>query len=104
MAVHSRLKKAFRTLFGPRFTFSEAVLKYLQPSGIKSAFREQVKFNHPDIARNEEEKVLYSQKFQILYDAYRTLLDYKISQSSAASKTIQVLSEGKGPYRGYCDA
>jgi hypothetical protein len=89
MAVNPRLKQAFHTLFGPRFTFSEAVLNYLQPSGIKSAFREQAKICHPDKARSELEKSVLSRRFQAIYNAYRTLLDYKKNQSSVFPKTIQ---------------
>ena len=82
LVYRNDVKKAFRILFGQQITYSEAVLNYIQPSGIKSAFREQVKMIHPDQAVKEgisEDEA--SIKFQELYDAYRLLLEIKTGKT-----------------------
>ena len=42
------LLNACRTLFGKEVNLSHEFLYYLQPSGAKTAFRNQAKAHHPD--------------------------------------------------------
>lgn len=73
-----QIRRAFRLLFGPQMTFSDDVLNYIQPSGIKSAFRAQVKLKHPDLADREERSPgEMTEEFRTLYDAYRLLMELK---------------------------
>ena len=105
------IKKAFFTLFGPQITFSDAVLNYIQPSGIKSAFREQVKVFHPDLAaKGGISEAEAKTKFQELYSAYRLLLDMKTSRMShtffkhctatSTTGTHRQYAQGKAPGSG----
>lgn len=70
--------KACRTLFGPEVTLSQEFLRYLQPSGVKSAYRQKVKETHPDSfagldSRMQREK---TGMFQELVAAYETVSDF----------------------------
>jgi hypothetical protein len=46
---YDRLFDACRELFGPDIETCPAFLDYLQPSGVKSAFRRKAKETHPDV-------------------------------------------------------
>jgi curved DNA-binding protein CbpA len=42
------LLSAYRVLFGPDATLNRGFLWYLQPTGVKTAYRERAKESHPD--------------------------------------------------------
>lgn len=52
---------ACRTLFGPEVNLSLDFLGYLQPGGVKAAFRERAKQNHPDLFAGHAPEVQYRQ-------------------------------------------
>jgi hypothetical protein len=89
--TREQIREAFRILFGSQITFSDAVLNYLQPSGIKSAFREQVKRKHPDTADlTVRTPVEISEEFHSLYEAYRLLMDLKSHRFRRMERKEQV--------------
>lgn len=89
MVTREKIQEAFRILFGTQITFSDAVLNYIQPSGIKSAFREQVKRKHPDTADQEGNPSLdASAEFRTLYEAYRLLMDLKLQRFRRVERPI----------------
>jgi hypothetical protein len=71
------LANACFLLFGPLFHFSEETLNYLQPKGIKKAYREKAKLYHPDtsILKNQTINDL-SVLFNELNNAYKLLLSH----------------------------
>jgi hypothetical protein len=71
----SELFDACGVLFGPEINVSIEFLKYLQPSGIKDAYRCQVFKTHPDraAALGQDEEVL-NDRFKILTQAYECLI------------------------------
>lgn len=72
------VENAFRTLFGEEITFSLSVLQYIQPSGIKSAYREQVKLCHPDMVKGHDvNETDQNTLFQKVHDSYKLLMQYK---------------------------
>ena len=70
----SELFDACGVLFGPEVEVSIEFLKYLQPSGIKDAYRCQVFETHPDraAALGKDEKFL-NERFKSLTQAYERL-------------------------------
>lgn len=80
MSFHSEttLINACRTLFGQDVNLSQDFLFYLQPSGAKSAFRNQAKAHHPDRHASSSPLVRKQQteKFREIRQAYDILIDY----------------------------
>lgn len=72
-----QLANACFLLFGPLFHFSEDTLNYLQPDGIKQAYRRKAKLCHPDTSnlKNQTENEL-SVRFNELNNAYKLLLSH----------------------------
>lgn len=70
--------RACRTLFGPELNLSQDFLTYLQPSGVRSAYRKQAKIIHPDRFAVASAHVQAKQHrlFQDLNHAHQTVLDY----------------------------
>jgi len=63
--------KACRTLFGAEVDLSPDFLSYLQPSGVKTAYRQRVKETHPDIfVGNAAQQLRQTGLFQELVAAY----------------------------------
>lgn len=63
--------KACRTLFGTEVDLSLDFLSYLQPSGVKTAYRQRVKETHPDIFAGDAARQLrQTGLFQELVAAY----------------------------------
>ncbi len=77
-----KINDACRILFGPMFHFTDETLRYMQVSGVKSAYRELVKKCHPDRAMltGRDEKEL-SGKFREANDAYNLLLGLLVKKS-----------------------
>jgi len=76
-AEHTLLN-ACRTLFGDTINLGPEFLAYLQPSGAKIAFRNQVKQHHPDrfAAASQEVRARQTERFREIHQAYHLLNDY----------------------------
>jgi len=78
MAASNDVIKAMSILFGDEFFCSENTLQYIQPSGIKKAFRSKALLYHPDHAsKATETEVKQVVAFHELQDAYQLLMDLK---------------------------
>lgn len=70
--------RACRTLFGPELNLSRDFLHYLQPSGVRSAYRQKAKITHPDryaiatVGTQEKQQRL----FQDLNQAHETVQEF----------------------------
>lgn len=80
MYCHSEtaLLNACRTLFGKDVNLSRDFLRYLQPSGAKSAFRHQAKAHHPDrhIGSSPQIHKQQTERFREIRQAYDLLIDF----------------------------
>ncbi|MEZ4600384.1 MAG: J domain-containing protein [Syntrophotaleaceae bacterium] len=92
--------KACRTIFGPDITLSREFLAYLQPSGVKSAYRQKVKETHPDsfggrdIGQQQEQTKL----FQDLLAAYETVSGFfKQRESGLWVASTDQVRESRAP-------
>jgi curved DNA-binding protein CbpA len=70
--------RACRTLFGSDLQLSHDFLNYLQPDGVRSAYRKKAKVVHPDKFSVAAADVMARQKrlFQDLNHAHHTVLNY----------------------------
>ncbi len=70
--------RACRTLFGPDLQFNRDFLHYLQPSGVRSAYRNKAKAIHPDRFAVAEQRIKEKQQrlFQDLSLAYETVQQF----------------------------
>lgn len=70
--------RACRTLFGPELTCNRAFLAYLQPSGVRSAYRKKAKSIHPDrfAVACSTTKRKQQRLFQDLNQAHETAQSY----------------------------
>ncbi len=80
-AEHALLN-ACRTLFGDAVNLGPEFLIYLQPSGAKTAFRNQVKQHHPDrfAAAPQEIRLRQTERFREIHQAYHLLNDYLVNR------------------------
>jgi curved DNA-binding protein CbpA len=67
--------RACRTLFGPELKLNRDFLRYLQPSGVRTAYRKMAKSTHPDrFAISSSDSVEEQQRqFQDLNQAHETI-------------------------------
>lgn len=72
------LLNACRTLFGKDVNLSHEFLYYLQPSGAKTAFRNQAKAHHPDAHASSSPHIRQQQteRFREIRQAYDLLIEY----------------------------
>ena len=72
------LLNACRTLFGKEVNLSNEFLHYLQPSGAKTAFRNQAKAHHPDAHASSSPHIRQQQtdRFREIRQAYDLLIEY----------------------------
>lgn len=70
--------RACRTLFGPELRLNRDFLHYLQPSGVRTAFRQKAKQTHPDRFAVASSHVREKQHrlFQDLNQAHETVLNF----------------------------
>ncbi|MDT8441803.1 MAG: hypothetical protein RQ723_09095 [Desulfuromonadales bacterium] len=82
--TETALFNACRTLFGPEVSLSRDFLCYLQPNGVKVAYRTQAKINHPDRFNNSPPHVRQQQteRFRQIDDAYRLIKSFLDQRSS----------------------
>lgn len=80
MTFHSEtaIFKACRTLFGKEVALSPEFLNYLQPSGARTAFRNQAKAHHPDIYARASAQIRKQQteRFKEIRQAYDLILNF----------------------------
>jgi curved DNA-binding protein CbpA len=80
MYFHSEtaLFNACRTLFGKEVNLSKEFLNYLQPSGAKTAFRNQAKTHHPDAHASSSTQIRKEQaeRFREIRQAYDLITDF----------------------------
>ena len=90
---HKMIVDACNILFGPGVVVSMDFLRYLQPSGVKAAFRKKALETHPDRAKilglNETQML---QQFKDVNDAYKRL--YPI-----VSGASEIITPPPGPER-----
>ena len=75
MVKEEQITEACTILFGEDFLAEKATIDYLQPEGIKHAFREKAKECHPDISGGNNPEM--QENFLKLKDAYDFLLSAK---------------------------
>jgi len=70
--TESQVIQACQTLFGSEIHISKGFLFYLQPEGLKSAYRKKAKETHPDFFAREAPRVLKEQTslFRNVVEAY----------------------------------
>lgn len=91
MYFHSEtiLFNACRTLFGKDVQLSQDFLYYLQPSGAKSAFRNQAKAHHPDAHASSSSQIRRQQteRFREIRQAYEIITDF-LNKRHLRSKSV----------------
>ena len=72
------LFNACRTLFGKEVNLSREFLRYLQPSGAKSAFRNQAKTHHPDAHAGASIQIRkqHTARFREIRQAYDLITEF----------------------------
>lgn len=72
------LFNACRTLFGKEVNLSREFLSYLQPSGAKSAFRNQAKAHHPDAHASSSTQIRkqHTERFREVRQAYDLITEF----------------------------
>ena len=83
LVKEDRIAEACSILFGEEFAVEQATLDYLQPSGIKHAFREKVKECHPDTDGGDSPEL--QESFLKLKDAYDFLISVKSDNYSSGN-------------------
>lgn len=74
----SEVFRACRTLFGPELQFNRDFLHYLQPSGVRTAYRKKAKQTHPDRFTVSASHIQDKQQrmFQDLNQAHETVQSF----------------------------
>jgi curved DNA-binding protein CbpA len=100
MSFHSEtaLINACRTLFGREVTLSHEFLNYLQPSGAKTAFRNQAKTHHPDAHASSSTQVRKQQteRFREIRQAYDLVIDF-LEKRHYKNRTTQSKKPSRPP-------
>ena len=79
---------ACRTIFGPQVNVSTEFLRYLQPIGVKSAFKKRALETHPDRAKQlGDSPRKLQEEFRTVKQAYELLLSY------VENKTRRIVSD-----------
>lgn len=78
IVAETELFRSCEILFGLDLHLSREFLEYLQPTGIKSAYRKKARETHPDLAagKSEIEKKALAAVFQSVQEAYENLKAY----------------------------
>jgi hypothetical protein len=106
MQFHSEtaIFNACRTLFGNEVNLSRDFLKYLQPSGAKTAFRSQAKAHHPDahagsssLVRNQQ-----TERFREIRQAYDLIIEFlECRHTSGKTVSSKKPSQPSSHWRDY---
>jgi len=98
-ADHSELYEACRTIFGAGISVSDDFLRYLQPFGLKTAYRKRALETHPDRARALGDRSAdMHQRFQQVRSAYEKLLHYVENRSRRIAGEPAFNGRRKQPY------
>ncbi len=83
------LFNACRTLFGKEVNLSHEFLNYLQPSGAKTAFRNQAKTHHPDAHASSSTQIRKQQteRFREIRQAYDLITEFLDKRHCPRQKT-----------------
>jgi hypothetical protein len=83
------LFNACRTLFGKEVNLSRDFLNYLQPSGAKTAFRNQAKTHHPDAHASSSTQIRKQQteRFREIRQAYDLITEFLDKRHRPRQKT-----------------
>ena len=82
IASYTQVVNACNILFGPEVVVSKPFIEYLQPSGLKAAYRKKALETHPDRAKTlgiDEAQML--QQFKNVNDAYERLYSIVTGES-----------------------
>ena len=76
-----------RILFGADMNITRGFLEYLQPAGIKTAYRKKAIETHPDMQQNKSDVVKRKSAdlFHVVQQAYETLTSYLDARERGAS-------------------
>ncbi|HEY3307750.1 MAG TPA: DnaJ domain-containing protein [Desulfuromonadaceae bacterium] len=69
----SRIVDACRILFGPDIEVTRDFLNYLQPEGVRNAYRKRARQCHPDAARTSSNPLKLTELFRRSVEAYEVL-------------------------------
>lgn len=83
MEGQREIYQACRVIFGPRLVVSPEFLDYMQPAGLKSAFRRRVKETHPDGGNGS------SREFWQVCQAYEALTAFLDRQDRPLSSPLE---------------
>lgn len=95
------LFNACRTLFGKDINLSQEFLNYLQPSGVRTAFRKQAKAHHPDTHANSSAPIRKQQteRFREIRQAYDLVIDYLEKRHGNHQTTVNATSSQTSSHR-----
>jgi hypothetical protein len=95
------LLNACRTLFGKEVNLSYEFLHYLQPSGAKTAFRNQAKAHHPDAHASSAPYIRQQQteRFREIRQAYDLLIEYLEKRPCRHAASFRNRSAQTAPHR-----
>jgi len=98
-ALEDQLYKACLLLFGPDIEISRDFLHYIQPSGIKSAYRKMALLTHPDrlSSSGENERRRSTDRFIETNRAYELLNNF------IQSRDRRMRSRARNVKRGFCN-
>jgi hypothetical protein len=93
------LLQACRTLFGQDIILNREFLTYLQPSGAKTAYRNQVKAHHPDRFGNAPPHVRQRQteRFREIHQAYDLLKNFLDGRQAAGRPSAWAAPRAQKP-------
>ena len=97
----SALLHACRLLFGEEVVIDKEFLYYLQPAGLKSAYRRRIRETHPDVLASQA--VLSSEVFFAIQQAYQHVAGFLATRDqnrfSCTDRAEAALHSGKTPTR-----
>jgi hypothetical protein len=92
--------QACRTLFGPDVNISkDFLLRYIQPGGVKSAYRKKAKENHPDLFNSDAAHIQQKQTvvFREILNAYDTLNEFFKQREDGSMRFTAAQMKPTGP-------
>ena len=95
MEEQGEIYQACRVIFGPQLVVSSEFLAYLQPAGLKSAFRRRVKETHPDGGNGSS-----PHDFWQVCQAYETLTSFLDRQACPEATVMGSVPRPAGGHRG----
>lgn len=81
------LLAALRLLFGPEVQITNQFLDYVQPSGVRRAYRLRVLETHPDLGRGARES------FLAVRDAYGLLMEHLLERGQGRESAVPLTNE-----------